>query len=343
MADQLKPALIFGSGFHHHVFGDVDRLTIRPLYNWHALVDEVAVQMGVAVPVKLHTPVQRWESLITCAVKEGYKGHKGKDVKSLESAANVVEKKARKVVASILQEASKNYPHSTRSAFPKLDQWGSIISLNFDAAWLSESDMIDVGPADEPLGIQKGQELKRLTFSKRIEGVDGGACRRIWFPNGNCFMPDTIRMGLHDYGSAPHAIKQAFSLLKQWESQVGINMKMSDVQHSEALSALRKASEGVNNFSGSFGEPPFPLTWVADFLYRPLIFAGVGLSDQDSGLWWLLAQRARNLARINEHQKTHILVHATDRSEFWQSRPFGIEPIVCSNWDEGWEKLSKIS
>ena len=40
MADQLKPALIFGSGFHHHVFGDVDRLTIRPLYNWHALVDE---------------------------------------------------------------------------------------------------------------------------------------------------------------------------------------------------------------------------------------------------------------------------------------------------------------
>ena len=39
------------------------------------------------------------------------------------------------------------------------------------------------------------------------------------------------------------------------------------------------------------GALPLPLTWVADFLYRPLVIAGVVMSDQESGLWSLLAQR----------------------------------------------------
>ena len=347
MAEKLKPAIIIGSGFHRHVFGDVDRLAIRPLYNWNALVDEVAVQMGVAVPLQVLSPVQRWETTITRAVREGYKSHKQEKVLPLESAAHVVEDEARKAVASILIKASQNYPGSTRSAFPLLDQWGSIISLNFDAAWLAESKMIDSGPVDGPLIMPKGkitsQELNRLTFSKRISAVDGGACRRIWFPNGSCFRPVTIRMGLHDYGSAAHSIQLAFSLIKKWERQTGIDMKNDDLRYAEAIPAFRKASEGVNNFSGLNGAPPFPLSWVADFLYRPLVFAGVGLSDQESGLWWLLAQRARNLSRINEHQRSYILVSDTDRPEFWRSCPFGIEPIFCSNWEEGWEKLSQMN
>jgi hypothetical protein len=32
-----------------------------------------------------------------------------------------------------------------------------------------------------------------------------------------------------------------------------------------------------------------------------------------------------------------------DRPEFWRSKPFGIEPIVCKNWDEGWERLLLMS
>ena len=80
-----------------------------------------------------------------------------------------------------------------------------------------------------------------------------------------------------------------------------------------------------------------PLTWVADFIYRPLFFAGVGLSQDELGMWWLLNQRQRNFARLSHDHvpPVYVLVHASDpRMSFWQSRPFGIEPVVCEHWDE---------
>lgn len=75
------------------------------------------------------------------------------------------------------------------------------------------------------------------------------------------------------------------------------------------------------------------------FSLSPLIIAGVGLSDQHSGLWWLLAQRARNMSRSDVPANVYILVGEKDRSDFWRSRPFGIDPIVCPNWDEGWNQM----
>ena len=96
----------------------------------------------------------------------------------------------------------------------------------------------------------------------------------------------------------------------------------------------------------------FPLTWVAEFLYRPLVFAGVGLTDQESGLWWLLAQRARNLARVRipASGSVRILMRRanggrgdSDREAFWATRPFGIEPVYCDDWDEGWDRIMEMT
>lgn len=56
--------------------------------------------------------------------------------------------------------------------------------------------------------------------------------------------------------------------------------------------AFRHASEGVNDLLGIVGERPFSLTWIPDF--RPLVFACVGISEQEPGRWGLLAQCARN-------------------------------------------------
>jgi hypothetical protein len=153
----------------------------------------------------------------------------------------------------------------------------------------------------------------------------------VWFPNGCVKAPLTIRLGLRDYGSAAYAVNQAYHALKQWERQSGV----------QGLPAaqLLSASEGRPDLSELLDEPPLRLTWVAEFIYRPLFFAGVGLSEQESGMWWLLAQRARNMARVGAPTNVYALVHANDRPDFWSKRPFGVQPITCSDWDGGWDEM----
>lgn len=338
----LKPALVLGSGFHRHVFGASNDISVRPLFDWHYLVGQVATRMQVAVPSEILSPVQRWETLILRAAKERYKNRKGDWVDRFSEQTHEIEKEARRTVASIINDASQQYPQSIRAQIPSLDCWGAVISLNFDVAWMHD-DYFNIKP--EPCALLKKSpkieqlEHDRLLLNRLIKGVGGGAYRRVWFPNGSSFVPETIRMGLHDYGTAPHSIQVAFSHLKKWERDNKICSKSPEVQIATSTAALLKASEGVNNLSEFLDEPQSPLSWVADFLYRPLIIAGVGLSDQESGLWWLLAQRARNMARTDAPSNVHILVNDKDRPDFWCNKPFGIEPICCSNWDDGWERV----
>ena len=336
----LKPTLVLGSGFHRHVHGETSNTSIKSLYDWHYLVRQVATRMQVATPGAILSPVQRWETLILRAVNEGYKNHKGDWIKALTQQANVVEKEARRAVSNIINEASQDYPQSTRAQIPLLDCWGAVISLNFDAAWLpkvSPQNKLDERNHWTRSSKLKLREYERLTFNRLMNNADDAAHRRVWFPNGSSSAPETIRMGLHDYGTAPNSIQIAFSHLKKWERANQIPNKSPEVQIASCTAALRKISEGVNNLSEFLDEPSMPLSWVADFLYRPLIIAGVGLSDQESGLWWLLAQRARNMARTGAPSNVYILVDAKDRPDFWRSKPFGVAPITCQSWDEGWE------
>lgn len=56
-------------------------------------------------------------------------------------------------------------------------------------------------------------------------------------------------------------------------------------------------------------------------MFRALVFLGVGLSEQETGLWWLLAQRARNMFRLSSTERTpaFVLVHADDaRRNCWE-------------------------
>lgn len=339
----LKPALTLGSGFHRHVFGDTANSAVRPLYNWHYLIGQVAASMQVAIPDTVMSTVQRWNTLVLRAAQEGFRDHAGRRCAPLLRQAHFIEKEARRCVAAVLNEAAAQYPQSSRARMPLADCWGAVIYLNFDGAWLPESSKLKPRGFEAknfPITIINHREKRRLTASVLIPCVDGGAHRRVWFPNGTCAAHETIRMGLHDYGVAAHAvIHGAFSHLKRWEREQSVSGKSPGEQLAACTAALRHASEGVNDLSELLGVRPLPLTWVADFLYRPLIFAGVGMSDQETGLWWLLAQRARNFARAGAPSNAFILLDAYDRPAFWRTRPFGLVPIVCSNWDEGWEKV----
>jgi hypothetical protein len=276
--------------------------------------------MQLAIPDRVMSPVQRWETLLLRVAQEGFRNHVGDWCHPLSHQAYLIEREARRCVAAELDVAADNYPRSLRAQIPQRDCWGAIISLNFDSAWLPKNPRQPERSAPHGLPTNKigRREQRRLTSNLLISGVDGGAHRRVWFPNGTCAAPETIRMGLNDYGATANAIQVAFAHLKRWERENGVSGKSPDGQLSVCTIALWHPSEGVNGLTETMGAPSLPLTWVAGFLYRPLVFAGVGLSDHESGLWWLLAQRGRNLARTDAPSKAFILVDANDRTAFWK-------------------------
>lgn len=300
--------------------------------------------MQVACPSRELASMMRWDSLILRCAKEGFMVHNGVWQAPLPYVTHRIESQARHAVANEIADASAGYPLSTRAQIPIADVWGAIISLNFDTAWLNESQFkCDSVKSSRHLDLNISRiEEYRLFNSLIVTSDTAEISRRVWFPNGSLFMPKSIRMGLHNYGSAPHAIQQAFKSLKSWEHKTSIGEKAASIQLTMCSTALMKASDRVVDLSEYLDAPPLPLSWVAELLYRPLFFAGEGLSEQGAGLWWLLAQRARNTARTGAPANVYVLVDAQDRPSFWRTQPFGVKAISCNNWDQGWEAMLEI-
>ncbi len=177
-------------------------------------------------------------------------------------------------------------------------------------------------------GIDRAEQDR---LGRSVEPL-AGKHARVWFPNGTMLAPNTIRMGLHDYSNAPLECSTVSSPEDvKGHALVRISGARSRTAFQPLASALQAAS------CGAFDTLDIPMTWVAEFLYRPLVFFGVGLSEQEIGLWWLLAQRRRNLARVSESPgvSAQILLRSGDRADFWNERPFGVQPIWCTDWESG--------
>lgn len=342
----LKPCLVMGSGFHRWVKGDrVIRDNDSPLSNWHVLIESVAELMAVSAPSVDFPPTLRWEKLLENAVNDGFKPVGATEtILPFALQSHEVELHAKRAVAKILTDEYFQYPgHSARAKFPFRDMFGAVISLNFDHSWMDRFDRVlsplpgsDSSNRSENVSGTENSRLKAYVLTKGPRRKDASdLC--VWFPNGHVEWPESIRMGLYDYGTQAHALKQAFGHIKSFERQ-----------HHDAESASAEKWDAyfdrlAQEFARSIDDQDSRVAnWVSHFLYRPLYFAGVGLSEQETGLWWLLAQRARNIARIvrSRRPETVILVNAQDpRRSFWSKRPFGIEPMFCDDWDIGWEML----
>jgi hypothetical protein len=276
------------------------------------------------------------------ASTEGYSRGEGGRRAPSQDTPHRVEVFAREQLAAAIASASLGYPLSEHGALPLDDRWGCVISLNFDIAWHHEPSSNAQPSALKRSGWNSEHlpHLENVRLSGSVASV-GQKKARLWFPNGSVLRPSTVRMGLNDYGISAFGIKTAFNAAKRWER---VNLRGADAKDANSFrkirAALRQASEDPT-YTTQQALDGFPLTWVSELLYRPLIIAGAGLSHDEAGLWWLLSQRARNTARVCTaiSQATFILVHESDRPAFWRTRPFGIEPITCANWDEGWERI----
>ena len=320
--------------------------------DWDSLIVEIAQRMKV--PIRLDadiSPIMLWEELLYEASQNGFEYKEKWQEGNPDNSKTIseIEKCAKQICVEILKKNSIDYPiQSRRSRFLLQVNWGSIISLNFDEAWLATENDAVSRTNDPSIKVDNFTNENKRMYRHLVVLNESKRQIRVWYPNGNIRNANSIRMGLHDFGEQPHAIKQAFSELKAFERQT-LNAKKNPIDNriwENYFKSIYNQLHMIPDLSKFFenNESALPITWVTEFLYRPLLFVGVGLSDAEIGIWWLLCQRQRNLARIpaNKRPSTRILVKRGEREAFWQSRPFGVEPIFCDDWDEGWDQIDVL-
>jgi hypothetical protein len=151
----------------------------------------------------------------------------------------------------------------------------------------------------------------------------------LWFPHGSILQANSVKFGLRDYGRLPVKWEIAIGRFKEFERNVvGHRKRLRGALHLEDYVYLVQSLNMTTTTS-----------LVSHLMCAPLIIYGSAMRQPEWGIWWLLNQRARNLARIpkNKRPETRIVLSANSQNlAFWTSRPSNIHPIVVSDWCEGW-------
>ena len=317
MSISKKPLLVVGTGVNKWLLP----VTYHgPLTDWSKLLAGVAEKVGVEVNCELTVPpTVVWEEILLEMVR-----------KNKAPTATKAERNARIIAKKILeQDSMAARAHSDIQC--EILNWpvSDIVCLNFEAFWIPKKETWhrNGGPKKNFLGANI--EVERLY--RRITIHD----KQIWFPNGNIQRADSLRLGLRDFGFQASALKYAFDEFKSWEKKiVGGDLKKRGA-YLKLLHSLAKSPDAI----------PEADNWVRPFMLRPVIFCGVGLSESEQGLWWLLAQRARNFARLSNSPKVYILQNeqciSKARWQKWNAKPLGIEPIWCRDWCKGWASIKE--
>jgi hypothetical protein len=145
-------------------------------------------------------------------------------------------------------------------------------------------------------------------YSRNWIGPTKGQPRlTIWHPHGDLHRDKaSIRLGLRDYGIIPAVYAEAFAKFKQWERTVtkkSPNEPWTDDQIQKLTAAKSKLDVGPHDKQRAPRTFNYADNWITRFMLEPLTFIGVGLSQEEILLHWLLTQRQRNWARVAESKR----------------------------------------
>lgn len=158
---------------------------------------------------------------------------------------------------------------------------------------------------------------------------------QVWFPHGTVKRADTLRLGFRDYGFQPIAYHQGFQTFKAWERKVLQNVTSSlsgTGRYEKVLAALQKMDRESHDMKRAVVAADH---WVTRFMLSDVTIIGARLGPAETGLHWLLVQRGRNLARIEDSDRPQLRFISDETSH----NPF----LKChrdppkGNWDKAWE------
>jgi hypothetical protein len=321
---QLEPVTVLGTGFLRQILqplpGPADHPlqlhseVLRPLVEWDSLLRKVAFSeklFSAWDPSLASRPTLLWDEMVRAKLRLPGKPDNLKQSHQAEAALRrcVVEELNQAMsVAQVDQRKLKEF----RAAAGQ-----HIVSLNFDTLITGDEN---IKSASWP-----AKDAQRLGY--RLESAD----RTYWFPHGCIRRRASIRLGLRDYGFLPNQWNEAFRLFKAFEQRHRHGSDWTEA----TLAAVRQhlINEEVERVDTLL---------IGQLLLAPLIFFGVGLSESEWGWWWLMNQRARNLASVQERSRPEtviVVIESDPKAGFWATRPAGIAPLFVKDWDEGWAVL----
>jgi hypothetical protein len=317
----LDPVPIFGTGLIHQLLGSSEswptgaQFAVKPLTDWSALLRELARRHHLPDawnPFLSSRPTLLWDELVRRRVAL-MGGHESPE------QAGEAEAVLRDGVVQILQEAvdtARDRIDAAKLSELLMAAGRHLVSLNFDTFLLTHERW---SPDERSLTL-------RAPLSVTVHE------KTIWYPHGCVAEPRSIKLGLRDYGFQPADWNVLFEHFKSFESSFSpLSPPRADPESQARLCLALNSGQGTK-----------PSIFMGHLLLAPLIFFGAGLSRDEWGWWWLLNQRARNLARVPEHARppTVIVLHQDcAEAPFWVGRPAGVTPIFVPDWDMAWQVL----
>jgi hypothetical protein len=329
--DRLTPVVVLGTGFNRQLLptmdhkSDDDHQLLKPLVDWQALLRETAMRSGALAahnPYLCERPTLFWDELVRCqvALQSGA---------SSPQAASRTELQLKKEAAGILAETVQ---HARQDSLLKTGLWEEfwaaaptdIVSLNFDTLVLGNLKATVRSPGKD----EKAPYLLEADS------------KRVWYPHGCIKRPQTIRLGLRDYGFAPENWTDLINDFKGHQRELGNAGGRTSTKrnHSRSRSHHVMVRRLLDNKLSR------DQAYIGRLLLAPLIFFGAGLSRDEWGWWWLLNQRARNLARVQESDRPPTVIIKSSRdpeAAFWASSPAGVRTLFVDDWQSGWQVLLK--
>lgn len=332
-----SPVVVIGTGFHRWIRGGV---ADDSLSSWPLLLHEIARKVRVAISSQLGpTMTLAWEQLLLRMVREGYVRpvRQSPRAEPLSRSVSQVESDARRAAENVLNRAHSQKIHELDRVrqfrqLPVTD----IVSLNFDLTWIAPKP-VDFQTPKLASPKKKSKRLPNAEFERLYSRITIPENKNVWFPNGTVHRhgPE-IRLGLRDFGLQMNALRHGFQEFKAWEYRVTKSKteRMSTMSYMTLLEKLACGAEGNLRDADH---------WVTRFMLKPVYILGAGLSQEEQGLWWLLVQRARNLARVDGVSPARILLNASTKTREerlqWNRHAPIIEPIWCDDFDHGWQNV----
>ena len=308
---------IIGSGFNMQASkleGETQML------NWDTLIKEIIAEFGIEANDLPTSFIRKWETVlrIVAVNTRGYRPY-------------LTERDLQKKVQQILNDFENN--SKDYALYKKLLDVGfkDIISLNFDRS----------------LSLAGGiKSIKSLADEKSKDGVtlyrhsqlSNESNTRIWYPHGDTKRLDTIKLGVRKYGVYINWIESMRgSYMNRWyeEDKIYCSYNYRDwIPPEEWDKIVRTWTE--------------PSSWVNIFKSAPLLFIGCSLLPDEWPLWYLLNQRARQTAFLDQkgspdnRPETIVLSAGSNRPMHLSNEPEYIKNIHFKSYDAMWETLIRF-
>jgi hypothetical protein len=328
--------IVVGTGIHHQILGDVT----SPLCSWSELLKQVSENFAKCEIcgksnvnndfVFTNDPVLDWENMVCylgnlcCNDKLGIKAVK-------------VERKLKELSCKKLKEISKDkieiYQKNNFIAGKLENSSIHLLSLNFESLAYGI-----LKPKKRTIAKGRG-EIFDLTSNEYVRKSDAKLlydrfiCKNhsnhstVWHPHGHAGRVDSLVLGMRDYGFLPLSYFYAFNQFKKWENEIAKNLQGAE-KYQKLIEELKLFDDRSD--SSSVIHPAD--NWVTRFMLYPVTFIGVGLSQVEIGMRWLLVQRARNFLRVPKDQMPI--------TEYYGPNDPGIPGLVWKmpdNYDQMWK------